>query len=96
MPVGALPIEEHLIAGSEAAHPQPSTLRVPALLHRIHVRVERKVTRIVTPGTLTDSALLEDKRDNLLLALHRTRTTLGIAWRSLAAGRFAIMETLPS
>src|SRR3954447_1890112 len=58
--------------------------------------VERKVTRIVTPGTLTDSALLEDKRDNLLLALHRNRATLGLAWLSLASGRFAIMETLPS
>ena len=32
--------------------------------------VERKVTRIVTPGTLTDSALLDEKRDNLLLAVH--------------------------
>ena len=58
--------------------------------------VERKVTRIVTPGTLTDSALLEDKRDNLLLALHRSRTTLGLAWMSLASGRFTIMETLPA
>src|SRR4051795_882960 len=55
--------------------------------------VERKVTRIVTPGTLTDSALLEDKRDNLLLALHRNRATLGLAWLSLASGRFAVMET---
>src|ERR687894_2473111 len=58
--------------------------------------VERKVVRIVTPGTLTDSALLDDKCDNLLLALHRNRTTLGLAWLSLASGRFAIMETLPS
>src|ERR1043165_4055550 len=41
--------------------------------------VERKVTRIVTPGTLTDSALLEEKRENLLLALHRNLTTLGLA-----------------
>ncbi|MGZ5175312.1 MAG: DNA mismatch repair protein MutS [Burkholderiales bacterium] len=57
--------------------------------------VERKVTRIVTPGTLTDSALLDEKRDNLLLALHRNRTTLGLAWLSLASGRFTIMETLP-
>ncbi|HEY0336196.1 MAG TPA: DNA mismatch repair protein MutS [Burkholderiales bacterium] len=57
--------------------------------------VERKVTRIVTPGTLTDSALLDDKRDNLLLAIHRNRTTLGLAWLSLASGRFTIMETLP-
>src|SRR5919106_2719012 len=50
--------------------------------------VERAIVRIVTPGTLTDSALLEDKRDNLLLALNRTRTTLGLAWLSLASGRF--------
>jgi DNA mismatch repair protein MutS len=57
--------------------------------------VERKVVRIVTPGTLTDSALLEDKRDNLLLALNRTRTTLGLAWLALSSGRFTIMETLP-
>jgi len=55
--------------------------------------VERKVARVVTPGTLTDSALLEDKRDNLLLALHRTRTTLGLAWLSLASGRFTVLET---
>jgi DNA mismatch repair protein MutS len=55
--------------------------------------VERKVTRIVTPGTLTDSALLEDKRDNLLLALNRSRTTLGLAWLCLASGRFTMMET---
>src|SRR5215217_5351970 len=57
--------------------------------------VERKVTRIVTPGTLTDSALLEDKRDNLLLALHRNRSTVGLAWLSLASGRFSIIETAP-
>jgi DNA mismatch repair protein MutS len=55
--------------------------------------VERKVTRIVTPGTLTDSALLDDKRDNLLLAVHRSRSMVGIAWLSLASGRFVVMET---
>src|SRR5688500_12260486 len=53
--------------------------------------VERKVTRIVTPGTLTDSALLEDKRDNVLLALHLHRATAGLAWLSLASGRFSVM-----
>ena len=58
--------------------------------------VERQVTRVVTPGTLTDAALLEDKRDNLLLALHRHRAVLGLAWLSLASGRFAVMETAPS
>ena len=54
--------------------------------------VERKVVRIVTPGTLTDAALLDDKRDNLLLAVHRTRGQLGLAWLSLSAGRFCILE----
>ena len=55
--------------------------------------VERKVTRVVTPGTLTDSALLDDKADNLLLALHFDRATAGLAWLSLASGRFCAMET---
>ena len=55
--------------------------------------VERKVTRVVTPGTLTDSALLDDKRDNVLLALHLNRSTAGLAWLSLASGRFCVMET---
>jgi DNA mismatch repair protein MutS len=55
--------------------------------------VERQVIRLVTPGTLTDSALLDDKRDNLLLALHLNRTTAGLAWLSLASGRFSVMET---
>jgi DNA mismatch repair protein MutS len=54
--------------------------------------VERRVTRIVTPGTLTDAALLEDKRDNVLLALAAEGRTLGIAWLNLAAGRFRLME----
>jgi DNA mismatch repair protein MutS len=52
--------------------------------------VERKVVRIVTPGTLTDAALLDDKRDNLLLALHAgIATTLGSPGCRSASGRFA-------
>jgi DNA mismatch repair protein MutS len=58
--------------------------------------VERRVTRIVTPGTLTDSALLDEKRDNLLLALHFERGIAGLAWLSLASGRFCAMETAPA
>jgi DNA mismatch repair protein MutS len=54
--------------------------------------VERKVMRIVTPGTLTDSALLDDKRDNLLLALWQQHDTVGIAWLALAAGRLRATE----
>ena len=58
--------------------------------------VERKVMRIVTPGTLTESALLDDKSDNLLLAAHRSGNVLGLAWLSLASGRFSAMETAPA
>jgi len=54
--------------------------------------VERQVTRIVTPGTLTDSALLEDKRDHLLVALWQEREVVGVAWLTLAAGRFRATE----
>ncbi len=54
--------------------------------------VERKVVRIVTPGTVTDSALLEEKRDNLLLALHQRNNEVGLAWLNLASGQFTIAE----
>ncbi|MBA3024554.1 MAG: DNA mismatch repair protein MutS [Gammaproteobacteria bacterium] len=54
--------------------------------------VERKVVRIVTPGTVTDSALLEEKRDNLLLALHQHRNEVGLAWLNLASGQFTLAE----
>ncbi len=56
--------------------------------------VERKVVRIVTPGTLTDSALLEEKRDNLLLALHERQGKLGLAWLNLASGQFFVMRNI--
>ena len=58
--------------------------------------VERKVVRIVTPGTLTESALLDEKSDNLLLAAHRVGNVLGLAWLSLSSGRFCVMETAPA
>jgi DNA mismatch repair protein MutS len=55
--------------------------------------VDRRVTRVVTPGTLTDAALLDDRRENLLLAINLQGATLGIAWLSLASGRFVVLET---
>jgi DNA mismatch repair protein MutS len=57
--------------------------------------VERQVTRIVTPGTLTDSALLADKSDNILLSLHRDKATVGLAWLSLASGMMRVAEVAP-
>ncbi len=57
--------------------------------------VAREVTRIITPGTLTDAALLEDKRDCILLSLFIHESTLGLAWLNLAAGQLRMMETSP-
>jgi DNA mismatch repair protein MutS len=54
--------------------------------------VERAVTRIVTPGTLTDAGLLDEKADNVLLALAPARGTVGLAWLNLASGDFRVME----
>ncbi|HJW26397.1 MAG TPA: DNA mismatch repair protein MutS [Rhodocyclaceae bacterium] len=54
--------------------------------------VERAVSRIVTPGTLTDAALLDDKRDNWLLALTTSRQTAGLARLNLASGEFILTE----
>ncbi len=54
--------------------------------------MERGVTRILTPGTLTDAALLEDRRDSILLALHRAGDRYGLAWSDLAGGRLLLAE----
>ena len=54
--------------------------------------VERKVTRIVTPGTLTDEALLSANRDNVVAALCYGTENIGIAWLDLSAGRFRLTE----
>ena len=58
--------------------------------------VERKVTRVVTPGTLTDSALLPASRESLLAAVHIVEDTAGLAWISLASGRLTILQTKAS
>jgi len=57
--------------------------------------VDRQVTRIVTPGTLTDPALLEDKSENTLLALSRDKSGVGLAWLSLASGTLRVAEIAP-
>ncbi|HEY6893163.1 MAG TPA: DNA mismatch repair protein MutS [Rhodanobacteraceae bacterium] len=59
--------------------------------------VERKVVRVVTPGTVTDESLLEQRRDNLLLAISASAANegaarFGLAWIDLASGRFVLSE----
>ncbi|HEB77063.1 MAG TPA: DNA mismatch repair protein MutS [Methylothermaceae bacterium] len=54
--------------------------------------VERRVVRIVTPGTATDDALLDDRRDNLLLALTPLKGCYGLAHLELSCGRLAVLE----
>jgi DNA mismatch repair protein MutS len=58
--------------------------------------VERKVVRVVTPGTLTDSDLLPEKSERPLLALcmvtQRKTVTVGLAWLSMASGALKLME----
>lgn len=54
--------------------------------------VERKVVRIITPGTVTDEALLEAQHDNLLCGLQQQGESWGLATLDLASGRFVVME----
>lgn len=54
--------------------------------------VERQVMRIITPGTLTDDALLEATRDNILLAIYQKRQQFGLAWVDLSGGRFHLLD----
>jgi DNA mismatch repair protein MutS len=54
--------------------------------------VERKVVRVVTPGTITDSALLDDRVDTLLCAATKLRNTWGLAWLGLASGQLGVTE----
>ncbi len=58
--------------------------------------VERKVVRIITPGTLTDSALLSDKTESVLLAVHQgARNSCGLAWLSVMQGEVHLAECPP-
>lgn len=54
--------------------------------------LERKVVRIVTPGTVTDEAMLEERRDNLLVAIHKYQDHYGLAALDLSGGRFTIQQ----
>lgn len=57
--------------------------------------VERKVVRIVTPGTVSDEALLPERQDNLVAAVYEEKGTFAIASLDMTSGRF-LMSELPS
>jgi len=67
----------------EAAGAAPGRQRGP---------MERQIVRVVTPGTVTDDALLEQRRETLLAALLIERERAGLAWLELASGRFSVLE----
>ena len=54
--------------------------------------VERQVSRIATPGTVTDDALLDARRDNLLAGIHETSNGFAFATLDLSSGRFVVIE----
>lgn len=54
--------------------------------------VDRKIVRIVTPGTVTDEALLKDRHDNLLAAIFEHKGQFGFAYLDINSGRFLVNE----
>ncbi len=54
--------------------------------------VERKIVRIITPGTVTDEALLDDRQDNLLCAVYQQQENFGIASLDIGSGRFIVNQ----
>src|ERR1700730_17103321 len=54
--------------------------------------VERQVVRIITPGTVTDEALLEERQETLVAALARDGERFGLAWPDLAGGAFTVSQ----
>ena len=61
----------------------PTTTRSP---------VERKISRIITPGTITDEELLDDRSDCFLASIHKGDQGFGLAYLDLGSGRFNVME----
>ena len=59
--------------------------------------VKREVMRIVTPGTVTEEALLDERKDNLLVCIHQTgdksQSVYGMAILNITSGRFSVLET---
>ena len=58
--------------------------------------VRREVTRVVTPGTLTDDELLDPRESNFLACVAPSKASIGLAWLELSTGRFLLTELEPS
>ena len=54
--------------------------------------VKREVARVLTPGTLTDEALLDERSENLLLSVHSFNDTIGLSFLEMSSGRFTVLE----
>jgi DNA mismatch repair protein MutS len=54
--------------------------------------VDRKVVRVITPGTITEDALLDEQKDNLLCAIYSDKENYGLAVIDVASGRFSLQE----
>lgn len=54
--------------------------------------VERKVVRILTPGTISDEALLDERQDNLLASVNKREEQYGLAFLDISSGRFNVLE----
>ena len=54
--------------------------------------VERKIVRIVTPGTVSDEALLPERQDNLIVAVYQEKEKFGLATLDITSGRFQLCE----
>lgn len=55
--------------------------------------VKREVTRVITPGTLTDDALLDPHENNFLASIYFGKSDIGLAWLELSTGRFLTSNT---
>ncbi|MCW5588815.1 MAG: DNA mismatch repair protein MutS [Legionellales bacterium] len=58
--------------------------------------VERQVTRIITPGTVSDASLLNDRQDNLIVAIYANKKQFGIAHLDVSSGHFYLLEVASS
>ncbi len=55
--------------------------------------IRREVTRVITPGTVTEDELLDPRQPNYLLAIHYSKSAMGLAWIDLSTGSFHACDT---